>query len=81
MGVQFSDCLNDSVELIKLKSKCKSAGCTKYCFIRTNVTRKSRVINIANTTFLTGSHALVITVDNEFLFAWGMGRTRTADSK
>ena len=38
MGIHVSDTLNDSVELIKLKMRWRSAGWMKYLFMRVSVT-------------------------------------------
>jgi len=49
MGVQDSACLNESDAVIRLKIMCKSTGCKKHFFNRTNVISWPFAIRIANT--------------------------------
>ncbi len=50
IGIQASECLNDSVELTRLRMMCRSAGCSRYFFILARVTSWLSATRTANTT-------------------------------
>ena len=80
IGVQFSECLNDSEEFTRLKMRCRSAGWIKYFFIRTNAIKRFSAINMAKTKFFTLLQLCPITEDILSLVVGAILRTRTAES-